>query len=178
MAMCKNRTCFFVWDAASEYAINSGFEEVGLVPKVVLGVGLEFPPLLVRHCGGQNSRDQVIRDIGIPGSLLSALVGLRAARREFSAGRMLDCADCMDFCTPSMDVCAARMGVCAARMVVSQVKTDCKELFIWELVIDRELNCGILFPMKPRQVVGHRVLYSFLVSYLEIKLLQKKNPSN
>ena len=125
MAMCKNRTCFFVWDAASEYAINSGFEEVGLVPKVVLGVGLEFPPLLVRHCGGQNSRDQVIRDIGIPGSLLFALVGLCAARRGFCAGCMLDYADRMNFSAPCMDVCTARM-------VVSQVRTDCKELFIGE----------------------------------------------
>src|SRR5664279_486952 len=123
MAMCKNRTCFFVWDAASEYAINSGLEEVRLVPKVVLGIRLEFLPLLVRHCVGQHSRNKVIRDIGILGSLLSALVGLRAARREFSAGRMLDCADSMNFS-------AACMGFCTARMGVSQVRTDCKELFI------------------------------------------------
>ena len=106
--MSEDGARFLVWNTSSEYAINSNFEEVGLVPKVVLGIRFEFLLLLEGHIGREDSRNQIICDIGIPGILLPLLRGYTV--------RMLDRTD--------------RMNLCTGRMDVLQARTNCKELFI------------------------------------------------
>ena len=77
--MLKNGTRLFIRHTAPVDTINTCFEKIRVIPKIIPGIGSELFPLLVGHGGRKCSRNEEICDVCIPRDRLGGVTGLVTA---------------------------------------------------------------------------------------------------
>jgi CRISPR/Cas system-associated protein Csm6 len=66
MAMGKDGLDLFLWNTSPMYPIHAKFEQVMIIPKVVLGIRKKFLPLLIRELRRDGNTCMKVEEISKP----------------------------------------------------------------------------------------------------------------